>query len=76
MAAYRLHASHDPKETTAAAGAAFLSRFEREVDPEGVLPLAERRRRGAAARKAYFTLLALQSALSRRRARQGGHESR
>ena len=34
MAAYRLHATHDPKETTAAARAAFLARFEREVDPD------------------------------------------
>jgi hypothetical protein len=54
MVAYRLHASHDPKKTTAAARATFLSRFEREVDPDGVLQPDERRRRAAAARKAYF----------------------
>jgi hypothetical protein len=33
LAAYSLHAKRDPKETTQAARAAFLTRFEREVDP-------------------------------------------
>ena len=35
MAAYSLHAQRDPRETTSAARAAFLDRFEREVDPDG-----------------------------------------
>ena len=34
IGAYRLHATHDPKETTKAAREAFMARFEREVDPE------------------------------------------
>ncbi|MGH9065489.1 MAG: hypothetical protein ACRDZQ_07190 [Acidimicrobiales bacterium] len=67
IAAYTLHATHDPKETTRAARDAFLLRFERQVDPEGRLPATERRRRAEAARKAYFTALALKSSKARRR---------
>lgn len=46
---------------------AFEAKFEREVDPEGVLPPDERRRRAEMARKAYFTCLALKSAQARRK---------
>ncbi len=60
-AAYAQHAKHDPRETTKAARATFLARFENEVDPEGTLPPAERQRRAEAARKRYFTALALRS---------------
>lgn len=66
LAAYTLHAKRDARETTAPARAAFLDRFEREVDPELVLPDEERQRRAEAARKAYFTRLALRSAQARR----------
>lgn len=68
-AAFALHARQDPRETTRAARHAFLSRFERDVDPDGVLPENERRRRAEAARKAYFTTLALRSSKARRRSR-------
>ncbi|MGH8973041.1 MAG: hypothetical protein ACRD0C_07525 [Acidimicrobiia bacterium] len=68
LGAYRLHAVHDPKETTRKAREAFAARFEREVDPTGALPPAERARRAEAARRAYFTELALRSSLARRRA--------
>jgi hypothetical protein len=68
LAAYHLHATHDPKETTRKAREVFLSRFEREVDPEGVLTPGERARRVEAARRAYFTRLAFQSSRARRRA--------
>ena len=67
ICAYRLHATHDPKETTKAARTAFMARFEREVDPEGALPPEERARRAEAARKAYFAQLAHKSAKARRR---------
>ncbi len=67
IGAHRLHALHDSKELTAPARAAFLGRFEREVDPGGVLPEAERRRRAEHARKAYFSRLARLSANARRR---------
>jgi hypothetical protein len=68
LAAYRLHATHDPRETTKKAREAFAARFEREVDPEGVLSPEERTRRVEAARRAYFTGLALRSSRARRRA--------
>lgn len=74
IGAYRLHATHDPRETTAPARRAFLARFEDEVDPDGTLPLHERARRAEMARKAYFTRLAYQSAKARRR-RSGGRRN-
>lgn len=55
----------DPAARTAPARSAFLSRFDREVDPEGTLPDAERHRRADAARKAYFTRLAYASSRAR-----------
>ncbi len=69
VGAFRLHATHDPRETTARARAAFLARFEAEVDPDGELDPGERRRRAQAARRAYFARLALRSAQARRRRR-------
>ena len=45
--------------------AAFLSRFEREVDPDGTLTPEERRRRAVAARKAHMARLAHLSATKR-----------
>ena len=71
MAAYRLHSRYDSRELTEAARRTFDQRFEREVDPDGVLPPAERRRRAEAARQAYFTDLARRSARARRLRRQG-----
>ena len=71
IGAYRLHATHSPKETTKAARTAFMARFEREVDPEGALPPEERARRAEAARKAYFAQLAHKSSKARRR---GSHK--
>jgi hypothetical protein len=67
MGAHKLHSLHDSRTITANARKAFLDRFEREVDPDGVLTPEERARRAAHARKAYFTGLALKSAKARRR---------
>jgi hypothetical protein len=76
LAAHAKHAkTDDPTAATAAARKAFnVDRFEREVDPDGTLPPAERARRAAHAKKAYFTRLALQSAKARRarKAAKGG----
>lgn len=66
IGAYALHAQRDARETTARARAAFLDRFEREVDPDRRLPAEERAKRAAAARKSYFTRLALASVRRRR----------
>ena len=60
-----LHASRDSRQHTEPARAAFLSRFEREVDPGGILPSEERARRAQLARRAYFIELAEKSAKKR-----------
>lgn len=66
LAAHSMHARVvDPTAHTAPARQAFMDRFEREVDPEGVLTPADRARRAEHARKAYFTKLALASAKAR-----------
>jgi hypothetical protein len=73
IGAYRLHATHDSRETSAPGRAAFLAGFERLVDPDGLLAPAERARRAAHARSAYFARLAYLSARARRkRARRRG----
>jgi hypothetical protein len=73
LAAHTLHARRDPQQTTANGRAAFLARFEREVDPEEALHPAERRRRAEQARRAYFIRLSLAAVQARRakRAEQG-----
>lgn len=60
MGANGLHSRYDSRQLTANARAAFNDRFVREVDPDGVLPEAERQRRAECARKAYFAGLAPQ----------------
>lgn len=60
----------DRSARTAPARAALLARFERDVDPDGLLLADERARRAEHARKAYFQRLALKSARSRRRSRE------
>jgi hypothetical protein len=63
---------NDPTGPLPRARAAFNARFEREVDPDGVLPEAERARRAQCARKAYYQRLALLSAQARRRRTAAG----
>jgi hypothetical protein len=67
LGAYTAHSRHDGHEMTRAARAAFESKFERDVDPYGVLPIEERLRRAEMARKAHYTRLALASAKARRK---------
>jgi len=57
----------DRSAATAPARRAFDDRFEKQVDPDGVLDPAERARRAVHLRKAYFTRLALRSAQARRK---------
>jgi hypothetical protein len=52
----------------------MLDKFERQVDPEGILPPAERAVRAEHARKAHFKRLALKSAQVRRRRGGAGSE--
>lgn len=70
IGAHALHAKYDPRETTRAARAAFLDKFEREADPDGTLSPDERRRRAKHLRKAHFLRLALKSAQVRQRRSQ------
>jgi hypothetical protein len=56
----------DRNAATAKARQAFTDRFEREVDPEGILDPIERAKRAKSARSAYFQRLALKSARARR----------
>jgi hypothetical protein len=67
IGAYVVHSRHDSRALTAAARERFLARFEREVDPHGTLEPAERTRRAALARRAYFARLAYRSATARAR---------
>lgn len=66
MGAYAVHARYDSRALTANARRAFLDRFDRQVDPDGILSDEERIRRAELARKAYFSKLALRSAQVRR----------
>jgi hypothetical protein len=61
--------ANEPDRTAATAKArnAFRDRFEREVDPDGVLAPEERFRRAENARKAFYARLALASANARRK---------
>jgi hypothetical protein len=60
LAAHTRWANCDDRvEATAGARKAFLDRFERQVDPDGLLPPAERAKRAANARKAYMSRLSL-----------------
>jgi len=70
IGAHLLHATHDSRRLTARARAAFLAGFERQVDPDGILPADERRRRAAHARAAYFARLARTSAIVRAKRKQ------
>jgi hypothetical protein len=65
-----MHAQHDTRRTSANGRAAFLARFEQEVDPDGCLDPEERARRAEQARRAYFARLSLAAAKARRAKRQ------
>ncbi|MFV2177627.1 hypothetical protein ACFHW2_14475 [Actinomadura sp. LOL_016] len=57
----------DRKKRTKPARDAFLARFEREVDPDGVLAPEERRVRAELAKRAYMLKLAKRSAQARKK---------
>ena len=66
--AHALHAQG--KTNTEPAREAFFARFERQVDPEGILSDSERLKRAEHARNQYLQGLAFRSAVARRRARR------
>ncbi|MDQ1304506.1 MAG: hypothetical protein QG671_333 [Actinomycetota bacterium] len=57
----------DRSAATAKARRAQLDRFDKQVDPDGVLTPQERAKRAESARKEYYTRLAFLSAQARRR---------
>jgi hypothetical protein len=67
IAAHALHAQGGTN--TAAATTTFLSRFHRQVDPDGILPPDERARRADHARRAYMSSLALKASRAKTRAK-------
>lgn len=66
IGAYVQKSRHDPRELTKAGRAAFLAKFEEQVDPERKLPEAERKRRAEAAHRAHMISLSFKSAEARR----------
>lgn len=67
-AAYMRWAVTDDRQAATAPGrAAARSRFEKLVDPEGVLPEEERAKRAAYARSAFYADMARKSAAARRK---------
>jgi hypothetical protein len=67
IAAHTRWSREDPAANAARGQAGLLARFVREVDPDGLLPEAERQRRAQAARRAHMCRLALASGKARRR---------
>lgn len=57
----------DRTKATAPARAGLQAKFERQVDPEGVLDPVERAKRAESARKAYYAELTRKSIAARRR---------
>lgn len=55
----------DRQAATKPARVGYMARWEREVDPDGVLPIDERAKRASLALKAHMTGLALRSSKSR-----------
>jgi hypothetical protein len=66
IGAHTLHSRYDSRELTRPAREAFLSKFEREVDPDGTLSPEERQRRAEHARRAHMARIARLSAIARR----------
>jgi hypothetical protein len=61
----------DRSARTAPAREAAMSRFERQVDPDGTMNPTERALRADAARRAHFASMAYKAARSRARNRAG-----
>lgn len=59
--------TEDRPARTLAARRAFIDKFEKLADPDGVLLPAERAKRAESLRKAHYSRLALKSAQARRR---------
>jgi hypothetical protein len=69
--AFRMHSMYDVRETSKAGRDAAWEKFLAQVDPERILPAAERERRAEAARKAHMSSIALKSVQARAARRRG-----
>jgi hypothetical protein len=58
--------TRDRAARTRPAREAFLKRFEKTVDPDGILPHEERQQRAEHAKRAYMLQLAKRSAAARK----------
>lgn len=65
IGAHVTHATHDSRAITAPARRAFLDRFDKQVDPDGVLDPQERAKRAHHAMQAHMAKLALKAATAR-----------
>lgn len=70
IAGYSRAALYDGRVVTEKARATFISSFETQVDPDGILAPQERERRATAARQAHMARLALKSVQSRRQRKE------
>lgn len=68
---YALHAKYDSRVVSLPGRAAAFQKFVTEVDPDGLLPEAERLRRAKSAEKAHLARIALKREQARRR-KSGG----
>jgi len=64
IGAYALHAQG--KTNTGPATKAARARFEKQVDPDGILPPEERAKRAAYAKHQHYVLLGMKSGIARK----------
>jgi hypothetical protein len=67
LAAYERWSREDSKTALSRTRKAWYERFDKQVDPDGVLPLPERSRRAEAAMRAHMQRLALMSSKARKK---------
>jgi hypothetical protein len=67
--------TQDRSARTAPARRAAFAKFEKLVDPDGVLSVAERAKRAESLRKAHLQRMALRSAKARRLRKAGGNDA-
>lgn len=73
---HKLHATHDSRDIGRRAQAGLWSKFLREADPDGKLPIEERERRAYHLRQAHFARLAAASAEARRKRKSDPNKGR
>ena len=72
IGAFAMHSKHPIEATTRGGLDAAWQRFVLQVDPDGLLPEAERARRAKAAQQAHMARLAFRSVQARQASRPSG----